>query len=605
MKKDNPESSIKIFDGDKERLRDILGRLEIEPDKLIKIFPTLSFSEQLGLLLLTSGLARKKLILSSPYAKQLTQMLPEQEIYISLKEVGFADALPIFSLLSPEQIQYLNDLEVWEKDDFNAPHSLELFKIILQCGEEKSAEWLKTVDPEILVLTLQEYGWVTKFDVTNEEMDEADQPPHFSFDGFYRFHPREDKFRPILESIVRILQDRHPDQYGMIMESVYQDSHAEIQEEALRFRSSRLSEKGIPDFDHACEIYIPLSDEQFQKTAVEIPAAEKTKQLPTALYPLRWLPADSLLHRALRTLTDHPETDRIRLELATIGNKILVADGMEPKDLEALKYSLKKSAGFLSIALEYLTGNNTEQAASWLTKTWMHFLFRLGYNQIYKLVKKAHSLQNKTRFKWIDKYLYLADSPLEETMRGLLRSRPLFYEGQNEKDSFGFREFRDMKDIGITAERLAVIEALANLFIEDLSLPPERIKTICQAGGLADQLDIIKWSQILQTIWAQQTLTGEPKFQILSSADVQAFLKIAFEVDSDGGSKTLSPHFRQTLTNWTLERMDTLNPSTQKFIEGEIIYSTSQLEEELAGIDSDQPVDGRFIKGLCVISSPL
>jgi len=600
MKKNSPDSSIKIFDGDKERLRDLLSRLAIEPDKLLEIFPTLSRSEQLGLLLLTSGLARKKLILSSPYAKQLVTMLPEQEIYISLKEIGFADAIPLFALMSPEQLQYVNDLEIWEKDTFKAPHSLQLFNIILQSGEEQSIEWLKTADPEVLVLTLQEYGWVSKFDVTNEEMEEADQLPHFSFDGFYRFHPKEDKFRPILEAIVRILQEQHPDRYGMIMESAYQDSHTEVQEEALRFRSSRLSEKGIPDFDHACEIYIPLSDEQFQKMANEIPADEKKEQLPTALYPLRWLPAESLLHKALRTQTDHPETDRIRLELAAIGNKILVADGMEPKNIEALKYSLKKSAGFLSIALEFLTDNNTDQAASWLTKTWMHFLFRLGYNQVYKLVKKAYRLQNKTRFKWIDTYLFLADSPLEETIRGLLKSRPLFYEGHDENDSFGFREFATMKDIQLTEERLAAIEALSDFFTEALSLPPERIKTICQLGGLSDRLDMIKWTQVLQTIWVEQTLTGEPTFRILSSTDVQKFIKTAFEDDSKKGGGGLSPNYIQTLTSWTLKGMDNLNSATQKFIEMEIKHRGNKLEEELAGIDPDQPVDGRFIKGLCV-----
>ena len=67
------------------------------------------------------------------------------------------------------------------------------------------------------------------------------------------------------------------------------------------------------------------------------------------------------------------------MELATIGNKVLIADGQEVKNLESLKGALHKVSGFLSIALEFLSDNDILQSASWLTRTWGHFLFRFGY----------------------------------------------------------------------------------------------------------------------------------------------------------------------------------------------------------------------------------
>jgi len=308
------------------------------------------------------------------------------------------------------------------------------------------------------------------------------------------------------------------------MESAYQDHYSEVEEEALRFRSNRLAEKGVPDFDAASEIYHPLTEEQFKHLASKSDMGKTAIPKTAALYPIRWLPPDSLLHKALRTLADHPETDRIRMELATIGNKIIIADGQEIKNLDSLKGALQKVSGFLSIALEFLSDDDIQESASWLTRSWGHFLFRFGYGQVVELVKKAHRIQDQARFRWLDKYHYLADKPLEETLLGLLRPRPLFFEGEHTDNPEGYREFAGMNDIRMTDDRLAALKGLADLFHNTLSLSPEKVKTLCQEGGLTDRLDSIKWSQILQTFWAWKSLTGTPSFQILRPSDVQHFI---------------------------------------------------------------------------------
>ena len=600
MKQKKPDSSLPIAETEPNRFKDLLDELETAPDKLKKRFPTLSTPEQLGLLLLTTGMTRQSLLLSSPYAKQLVPMFPEQEIYITIKEIGLADATGLLALMGPEQLMYYNDLEAWEKNLFHGADFLELLKSISQCGEDKFALLLETIDPEILTLVLKENGFVSKLDIYQDPVEESDTAPFFTYDGYYRYHPKEAKLRPLLEAFVRVLQARFPEKYGMVMESAYQDHYSEVEEEALRFRSNRLAEKGLPDFEAASEIYYPLSEAQFKSMTAKSDLGEETAQKTASLYPIRWLRPDSLVHKALKTLADHPETDRIRMELATIGNKVLIADGQEVKDLESLKEALQKVSGFLSIALESLSDNDIRQSASWLTQTWAHFLFRFGYGKVIELVKKAQSIQGHARFRWIDKYHYLADKPLEETLLGLLRPRPLFFEPEKADNLEEFRQFQTMNDIRLTENRLAAIKGFSTLFTNTLSLSPERIKTLCQEGGLADRLDSIKWCQILQTFWAWKILTGNPTFQILSPADVQHFIRIVFPAAGGDSNATGFDRYTRTLTDWLCDHLPEVDRDPKELIIDTVISEAERMKEELSGLNPDQPVDGRLIQCLCV-----
>ncbi|MGW8322295.1 MAG: DUF6178 family protein, partial [Thermodesulfobacteriota bacterium] len=152
--------------GPGQTLREILRWVEEEPGRILEAFPGLPFAEQLGVLLLTPGQFRQDLLLSSPLAGELVPMLPEQEVYLTLKEIGLEDALPMLSLMTREQLHYVNDLEAWHKESFQAPAFLKFVRMIHQCGEDKLADWLDTADPELLVLFLKECGSVTKFDIT-------------------------------------------------------------------------------------------------------------------------------------------------------------------------------------------------------------------------------------------------------------------------------------------------------------------------------------------------------------------------------------------------------------------------------------------------------
>ncbi len=594
------DSQIKAPQSSRRRLRELHQWLESRPDKLLEAFPSLSFAEQLSILLLSSGQLRQALILASPFSAKLVAMLPEQEVYLTLKEIGLEDATPLLSLMNRVQIQYVNDLETWRKERFQPPDLLKLLKIVHQCGEDKFAEWLETLDPELLVLLLQHYGRVSKFDITKDPVEATDEPYSITFDGYYRYHPFQQEMGAALSPVLRILQARNPRRYGMIMESTYADQRAEVEDEALRYRSGRLAEQGIPGFDEACEIYRYLSEEQFHRYVWETSTAIHPRSTAPALYPVRLLPSESFLRKALVALGDHPETDRIRMELASLGNKVLIADGLEVTTVDLLRYALEKVTGFLTLGLEILAGRNVEEAAQWLARTWLHYIFRLGYGRVHRLALEARRARDRMGFRWIDRFHSLLDSPLEETLWGLCRQRPLFYEGRSEENYLGFRDFRGLDDLRTVAAHLRAAEVLAGFFEEDLRLPPEEIKRRCLEAGLGDRLDAVKWSQVFHTVSAIEAVSGPGPFRPLTQEEVRRFLRGAFLGRPGTADRRLDPAYVESLVQRLREAVSEPGEEAWKILEEWLRAGAARLEDELKHLDPGRHVDGRFVQALCV-----
>ena len=287
------------------------------------------------------------------------------------------------------------------------------------------------------------------------------------------------------------------------------------------------------------------------------------------------------------------------MELASLGNKVIIADGMEIKNLDAIKYALKKVAGYVTIGLESLSGSDARSAADWISKSWLHAIFQLGYSRVYNLVEDARRLQNSTRFRWIDRYHCLACHSMEASLKGLLRPRPLFFEGEGADNLFGFRDFFNLEEVHLTAERLAATRALADFFIQ-LSLPPEKIKTLCLEGGLGDRLDTIKWRHVLHTIWVWKTISGNNEFRVLTPDDLTLFLRKAFITETDSFPRRLEPSYLQTLTDWVNEQHRGLAAGPHRIIMDWIRNGTNLLEEELGGLVPEHPIKHQFIQGLCI-----
>ena len=68
-------------------------------------------------LLAAPGKKALRFILDSPTPAHLVQSLAEEDLFWLVQEIGPEDALPILSLASNDQWQYLLDVELWDACD--------------------------------------------------------------------------------------------------------------------------------------------------------------------------------------------------------------------------------------------------------------------------------------------------------------------------------------------------------------------------------------------------------------------------------------------------------------------------------------------------------
>jgi len=586
-------------------LRHKIAGLRQQPERLLDEYPDLPFQEQMRLFMLAPAELRRELLQISPLARRIVAQLPVQEAYMTLKEIGPADALPLLAHMTPEQIRHWTDLDTWERGEFRPDTLLGFLEILLQCGQDRFADWVCTLDPEMLVLTLRAYGQVSKFDIFQDPVEADDLPPYESFDGYYRYHYQDDRARPHLHMILRVLHARDPERYGMILESAYQDMAAEVQEEALRFRNGRLSDLGVPGFAEAMEIYQPLADRAFHDQMDRTPPPRRTAAGSlSVVYPVRWLPPDSLLRRALRVLAGTAEADALRMELAALGNKVVVADGMEASNPRYVKAALQKVSGMITIGLEHLGARDEAAAAAWMRKSWLVFLFRLGYTRVHGLKEAALPLLDQTRFRWGGQALSLAGSPLEETLWAVTRPRPLFFDQGHPESFLGFRDFQSLEDIQACRDVLAAVQLLSRFF-NRRGLSPEAIKAACLEGGWGDRADQIRWSSVLNTLRAGRLVCGEDTFRLLQPEQVGQFARRFFSEGPPGGAgRTLHPDFADGTLRWVEEEAGPATLRVEAVLSRWVRAATSRLDQELGGLDPDRPPDPRFVGSLCMRHFP-
>jgi len=129
-----------------------------------RTFNDLPVQQQLEFVLRYHGNERLRHLFLSHQGRELVQRLPEIELFLMVKKSGERDALELVSLTSPEQFQYLLDLDFWNKDQLDLGKATQWMGTLLECGEEKVREFIQSTDPEFIALLLKKFLHVMKFE---------------------------------------------------------------------------------------------------------------------------------------------------------------------------------------------------------------------------------------------------------------------------------------------------------------------------------------------------------------------------------------------------------------------------------------------------------
>src|SRR6185369_14168268 len=125
--------------------------------------------------------------------------------------------------------------------------------------------------------------------------------------------------------------------------------------------------------------------------AVEaLPGEEITGNLPSVF--LDSLSGASLLIKALESVSDPQESERVAQELTALGNRILSANLVNLGELEGVRPALEEMRDMLTIGIEHLTDRESDRAVEVLQKNYVQTIFKIGFDQLARLRHDADAL---------------------------------------------------------------------------------------------------------------------------------------------------------------------------------------------------------------------
>jgi len=580
------------------KLPELTSRLAREdPERARELLDGLPLSARVQVVLERPAKERMELILLSEESGALTQALPEEEWWRTLKEVGEEDALPLVAMASSEQITFLVDLEWWYRDILDPLMVIRWWVLFLEAGPEVLPRWLEPADEELLVLSLAKFLEVYVADPDDLGYETWRRLQLFSLDNTYFFHFRDPNLGPHLEQVLRVLRNSFQDRYYTILDRVRTCVPAEEEETAARLRRGRLLDHGFPEFEEAIIIYAYLSQERMRALEqagqprpgkAERPAGESAPR-----YDLVPTDLPALLGRALARIEDPAALEEFRFQFARLANRVLVADAADLSKLENLASAVDKVYGYLEIGLDAWSEGDPARGRRLLEEQWLPHIFQAGYSQALRLHRRAERLLQEGWLRQVEQPLDLLEEPIGPILEGLLKKRPAWYAGPDDKGTRVFREFRSLREVRRAEAALEQAEFLGKLFFEALGL---------EAGDLPElehlNLSALTWTAVLLTALVRGALYQRFCFAPLAASDLDRMIK---EIFANGLPRRVRPELREVWAEWLGRRLKRLDPKLKAAGWAFFEKSLQRLEDEFSRLDPTA-LDIRYISTLIVRS---
>jgi len=411
-------------------------------------------------------------ILDAPDPAALVHAFPEEDLYMLVQEIGPEDALPLLALASDRQLDHFLDMEIWDRDKIDLKSTERWMELFFHADPVRMPRWLMDRQTEFTEYYLFKHLEVR---IREHDQDPSDFDDDFiTLDNVYYFRllavPGENKEaekarQTILLQMLNRMADTDYVKFQKILLEASTVIPAEFEEEAYRLRNVRLAEKGFLPFEEAVGIYQPLKIEDFTTHSEKYVKLQPGGDLPVPLYPSGELKTETLFAAALRHVQSPEILEQLQLEFATLCNQIAVADRKPMRDREALTSVVQKAAGYLSIGLERITGDDRRlecaQSAALIEKFPLSQIFRVGYGLAVSLKWRAEKWRKKSWFESRHLPLTFWGEDWLGVVGGLLLKRPLFYD--NYQSGVLYREFENLDDIRKTETVLHSVIDFDNL----------------------------------------------------------------------------------------------------------------------------------------------
>jgi hypothetical protein len=555
-----------------------------------RVFNSLSVRNQLDIVLQARGKDRLHYLFLSEHPEQLVQELPELEVFLTVKEAGEKDCLDLISLTTPEQFQFLLDIDFWKRDQLDPEKILHWMEILLESGEKKVIQFIQSMDIEFIALLLKKFIHATTID--GEHLEGMDRIPLFTLDQYYFVHFKGKRTREIFEPFLQILYRVDRKSYQRLMDSLVVELESELEETGYRLRNSRLSDYGFPDFEESLEIYHFLNpDSPISEGRPVKPPVEEEIAKGSSIFYLTHQNEGPFFSSILSNIDDPHEQNKLKQEIAALCNKAIVAEAIDLSNIAAMERVVKKVYHTLNLGLRYLSKDDEVKAFEILQSLPVQRLFQYGVSTTLLLRRKAESILKGPWFSNKQENLVLLDPPHFEKFEGILRRRPTLYR------DWVYEDFKNPQDLKEADDFLEWIKTMIHFLGNELKVSPLYLKQMDLSGCYPDDWREITFSTVFLTSMANQILKGTFQFEAIGQAQVKDLLSRIFERD-DQGKGVIKVEVKNGLRDWlrSIEGEELKQQHLLAFQD----FCLDLFEVNYGKIPPGEEVDPRFVKGLLV-----
>ncbi|MFU8805360.1 MAG: DUF6178 family protein [Bradymonadaceae bacterium] len=456
-------------------------------------------------------------------AKHIPTLHPHS-LYRLIKEGGWDQGMELVPYASPGQIQIFMDLDCWQRDTL-VPKNMETWLAVL-IADTDDAHFKKVcrdLDAEILGIFFKSNLQVDLV-VEGEIPDYMEGNVRLSPDGTYALvYPEDEDTAALMRALIERMFELDRVLVWTLFEAVRWELHSEMQESAYRWRTSRLEEFGFVGLDESLKVYAYLSPIQYRERIDrrEFPSkspieASRHVDLPTVI--AGQIEEDFFFFKVLRGMASDKRLHSTLTELAALNNRTLVADGVEPGELESGEEVVRRTVGYLSLGLEFLSRMDEERALELVDNLPLRDIFQVGFSLTRKLQSQSYALTRRPTLSIVEGLSFSLLNPDDEALfEALARPRPTFAWDQYEHDIFYTQEQLDSAAlrIGMVAFKQLWLFGVARQSLDTLA-------QLVYGGDLINEPVEVSFDVLFATALATQLLTGEPEMRPLTSPELKS-----------------------------------------------------------------------------------
>ncbi len=578
-----------------------LAWIKSHPDKVEEALARMSIPEQVRSVQMLRGRDQLDLLILSRQAEQVARLLPEEDIYFMIKEIGEEDAIPVLALLSSKQLQFIFDMEWWRGDKFVPQKAMDWLQWVAKANDRQLLDWILTEDFDQKVMVLQSLIKVYKQDEMTDQYEGVEDLEHFSLDGVFDIFAKMPDAAPLLKNLFKLLFADHPKVFFALMEAVIWYPITPTVETAYRWWRSRVEEKGVVGYEEAAGVYSLLDPDSLK---LDVPPHEVFEQgsayAIAPVHPLADTDPATFFGQCLAMMKNHERVNAICWELMYVANKVMVADRQDFSHIDIRHEIMRKVLGYINIGLELGAGGDIAKGEALLNQTWMQSLFQVGYAGVMRLKWEGEKLV-KEHGLLLEQIL--TPGYLDHLAAAVSRFPKIgvAFTGETEaaETNIQWRNPESLQDIRILENFLNLAKFYVRFARQSLELSLEQIGQYLEEARFPESKEDLDIKVLTLTALARFALFKEIGCQPLLPEGARSFLQIIFHVgifkdESRVVNEDIVKAFKERLLTtslaWTDEDRERLDQLLQ-----ECVY---MLETQFGRLDPKKTIDWQFTQGL-------